>query len=48
VIATTGYDEDYDLSGTLFARVLTKPVDPWALAAEILQVLGRKRSWRRP
>lgn len=42
VIAVTGYGEDYDLSGTPFARVLTKPVDPVALAAEILQVLGRK------
>jgi CheY-like chemotaxis protein len=42
VIAVTGYGEDYDLSGTPFARVLTKPVDPEALAAEILQVLGRK------
>jgi two-component system CheB/CheR fusion protein len=41
VIALTGYGEDYDLSGATFARVLTKPVDPETLAAEILQVLGR-------
>ena len=42
VIAVIGYSEDYDLSGSPFARVLTKPVDPEALPAEILQVLGRK------
>jgi len=42
VIAVTGYGEDYDLSGAPFARVLTKPVDPATLAAEILQVLGRQ------
>ena len=42
VIAVTGYGEDYNLSGAPFARVLTKPVDPETLAAEILQVLGRK------
>ncbi len=41
VIAVTGYGDDYDLRGVRFARVLTKPVDPERLAAEILQVLGR-------
>ena len=41
VIAVTGYNEDYDLSQTPFARVLTKPVDPETLASEILRVVGR-------
>jgi CheY-like chemotaxis protein len=44
VIAVTGYGDDYDLSGAPFARVLTKPVDPEALAQEILDVLGRKNT----
>jgi CheY-like chemotaxis protein len=42
VIAVTGYDEDYDLRAAPFARVLTKPVDPERLVAEILQVIGRR------
>ena len=42
VIAVTGYDEDYDLSKAPFARVLTKPVDPDNLSAEILRVVERK------
>lgn len=42
VIAVTGYDEDYDLSKSPFARVLTKPVEPETLGAEILRVLGRR------
>lgn len=42
VIAVTGYDEDYDLSAAPFARVLTKPVAPERLVAEILHVLGRR------
>jgi|SoiMetStandDraft_2_1073263.scaffolds.fasta_scaffold175322_1 CheY-like chemotaxis protein len=41
VIAVTGYDQDYDLSGAPFARVLTKPVAPEHLARDILDVLGR-------
>jgi CheY-like chemotaxis protein len=42
VIAVTGYEPDYDLTKAPFARVLTKPVEPDALAAEILRVLGRQ------
>ncbi len=42
VIAVTGYGPDYDLSNAPFARVLTKPVDPETLVAEILDVLGRQ------
>jgi CheY-like chemotaxis protein len=42
VIALTGYEPDYDLTKAPFARVLTKPVQPEALAAEILRVLGRQ------
>ena len=42
VIAVTGYDADYDLSKAPFARVLTKPVDPDTLSAEILRVVARK------
>jgi CheY-like chemotaxis protein len=42
VIAVTGYDEDYDLTKAPFARVLTKPVDPETLSAEILRVVARK------
>jgi len=41
VIAVTGYEPDYDLSTAPFARVLTKPVQPEALATEILHVLAR-------
>jgi CheY-like chemotaxis protein len=42
VIAVTGYEPDYDLSTAPFARVLTKPVQPEALATEILHVLARR------
>src|SRR4029450_12100781 len=35
-IGVTGSGEDYEFSGAPFARVLTKPVDPATLAAEIL------------
>jgi CheY-like chemotaxis protein len=42
VIALTGYEPDYDLTKAPFAQVLTKPVSPEALAAEILRVLGRQ------
>ena len=42
VIAVTGYEPDYDLAKAPFARVLTKPVEPELLAAEILRVLGRR------
>jgi len=42
VIALTGYEPDYDLANAPFARVLMKPVQPEALAAEILRVLGRQ------
>jgi CheY-like chemotaxis protein len=42
VIAVTGYGQDYDLSNAPFARVLTKPVDPGTLVAQILDVLGRQ------
>ena len=42
VIAVTGYGQDYDLRKAPFARVLTKPVDPEMLVAEILDVLGRQ------
>jgi two-component system CheB/CheR fusion protein len=42
VIAVTGYEPDYDLANAPFARVLTKPVHPEALAAEILRVLGKQ------
>ena len=41
VIAATGYDQDYDLSQGLFASVLTKPVDPQVLTAEIVRLVGR-------
>jgi two-component system cell cycle response regulator CtrA len=42
VIAVTGYDQDYDLSQERFARVLTKPINPQALAAEIIRLVGRR------
>ena len=41
VIALTAYSEDYDLAGTSFARVLTKPIDPADLSLAILGVLRR-------
>ena len=42
VIALTAYSEDYNLSGALFARVLTKPIDLDRLAQEVIAVLERK------
>lgn len=43
VIAVTGYDQDYDLTQGLFASVLTKPINPQALAAEIIRLVGQRK-----
>ena len=42
VIAVTGFADDDDVAGASFARVLRKPIDPWRLCTEILEVLGRR------
>ena len=42
VIAVTGFADDDDVVGASFARVLRKPIDPWRLCTEILEVLGRR------
>jgi CheY-like chemotaxis protein len=39
VIAVTGFDDDRNVAGVGFARVLRKPIDPWRLCEEIHTVL---------